>query len=77
VVLSRQPRWLVPGLLIALMLVGLFLSGPGAAIPLLVVAVFLTWLLLLSWPAIRSGGRVARIASVLVIVAAADWRAAS
>lgn len=77
VVLTRQPRWLVPLLLIALLLVGLFLSGPGAAVPLLVVALFLTWLLLLSWPAIGTGGRVARVVSVLVIVAAAGWRAAA
>jgi len=77
VLLSRQPRWLVPLLLIVLMLVGLFLSGPGAAVPLLIVAAFLTWLLVLSWPAIGTGGRLGRIVAVLVIVAAAAWRTAS
>lgn len=73
--LAARPRWVAPLVLGALVLLGLFLPGPGAAVPLLVVAAFLGWLLALSWPAIDGRGRLARGLAVLVVLGAAAWRA--
>ena len=69
--LHSLPGWVVPLGTLVLLLSGLFLSGiPGFAC-LALVAVFLGWLLAVSWPATSPGGRVLRAAAVLVIAVAA------
>ncbi len=69
-VLSRLPTWLLPAVVVALVLVGLFGSAAVGVPALAVVAVLLGWLGYLSWPALPSGGRVLRVGVVVVTVAA-------
>lgn len=75
-VLSRQPRWLLPAVSIALLLLGLFAHGLFSAVPLLVLGAFLLWLGYLSWPAVSPGARVLRVLVVLVLFAAGAYRLA-
>jgi hypothetical protein len=70
-VLHRMPTWLVPVLLAVLLVAGLALSSPVAGVLLLVPAVFLGWLLLLSWPLTSSAGRLLRVIAVLALLGAA------
>ncbi|MBI1378582.1 MAG: hypothetical protein GC157_14035 [Frankiales bacterium] len=76
VVLHRMPTWLVPALLAVFLVAGLALPFPAAGILLLVPAVFLTWLLLLSWPAVSPSGRLLRLIAVLAVFGAAVARLA-
>ena len=73
--LSQQPRWVVPVVMGGLTVLGLFLSGWAGAVPLAFVALFLGWLLALSWPAVGARGRTTRVLAVLVVAAAAAYRA--
>lgn len=71
--LHSMPKFLVPALLLGLFLVGLF-APPAFAIALLVVAAFVTWLLMLSWPALTTSARIIRVLVVAVLVAGAFFR---
>jgi hypothetical protein len=73
-VMTSLPGWLVPVLLGALLVAGLMLPVAWSGLLLLVPALFLGWLLLLSWPAIGTGGRLLRLAAVLVLLGAAVFR---
>ena len=75
-VLNRLPRLLVPLILGALLLAGLALPSPWAALLMLPVAVFLLWLLALAWPVLSVSGRVMRIIAVAVVVVATVLRLA-
>ncbi len=68
VVLHRLPTVLVPILMGVLLVAGLVLPWPAAGLLLLVVAVFLGWLLALSWPIISWPGRITRGLAVLALV---------
>jgi hypothetical protein len=75
VYLSRLPRW-VPLIGVAAFLVaGLAVRGPIGAAALCVVAAFLAWLGYLSWPRLAAGGRIARVATVLLVLAVAALQA--
>ena len=50
--LHHLPRWLIPALVAVLFLGGLAIRGWAGAVLLLVVAAFLAWLAVLSWPAL-------------------------
>lgn len=71
--LHRLPRWLLPVVLAALLVLGLVLPAPFAVL-LLVVAAFLGWLLALSWPLIDGRGRLLRTLAVLALVVIAVLR---
>ena len=59
----------VPVLVVlALVLVGAFI-GPWGAIPLGIVALFLLWMLALSWPRLTGTERLMRVAVILLVVA--------
>jgi hypothetical protein len=73
-VMSSLPGWLVPVVLGVLLLVGLVVPSSWAGLLLLVPAVFLGWLLMLSWPVIGTAGRLMRLAAVLGLLAAALLR---
>ncbi len=61
VVVSRMPR-VVPFLVVAVLLVGgLALKGAAGALLLLLLAALLSFLLVLSWPALRPGPRLLRV----------------
>lgn len=68
--LTSLPRWLVgivPGVLL---LGGLLAPPPWGTIMLGVVALFLFWLLVLSWPRLAGRSRVIRTFVVLLLAAA-------
>ena len=66
-VLHRMPRWLIPVIMAVLMLLGLFIEAAWAGIFILAIAVFLAWLLALSWPVILPSSRVFRVIVILVV----------
>ncbi len=68
--LHRLPRWLLIVAPLATLLLGLLLPYAWAGIFILVLAVFFGWLVLLSWPRLPNGARVARIAVLLLLIAA-------
>jgi hypothetical protein len=69
--LSRLPR-LVPFLiLIALLVSGMLIAGPAGFVLIALDAVFVAWVLYLSWPALSSSERIMRLAVLLVAVALA------
>ena len=68
--LTSLPRWLVglvPGVLL---LGGLLAPPPWGTIMLGLVALFLAWLLVLSWPRLEGRSKVIRTFVVLLLVAA-------
>ena len=72
------PRWLLVILIASSLLLGLALTGPLAplgAIFLLIVATFLGWLLLLSWPVLSPGRRMIRLVVVFAVVGLAVLKA--
>lgn len=64
------PKFLVPGMIAILMLVGLFSPAPYSGIALTVVCMFIGWLMYLSWPLLDSKARVIRFLVFLILVAA-------
>lgn len=65
--INRWPTWLVPLLLGALLVAGLAVPSPWAALFLLPVVLFLLWLLALAWPVLDTRGRLVR--AVVVVLA--------
>ena len=60
--LHRLPKWVIPILMVALLLLGLLIPSNWAGIFIVLIAVFLGWLLALSWPVILPGSRLFRLA---------------
>lgn len=69
--LHRLPRWVLPVVLAAVLLLGLALPSRWAGLLLLLLAAFLGWLLALAWPLVDVRGRVLRALVVLALLAAA------
>lgn len=63
------PGFVMPALLAVAMFVGLAVNAPWAGVVLIVIALFLSWLTALSWPAITPGSRVLRVVVDLAILA--------
>lgn len=72
--MSRLPPLVVPGLMLVLMLIGLaaplWLAVPAFA----VIALFVLWLAVISWPVLSAGARLIRAVMVAIVVAAAVAR---
>ena len=64
------PKFLVPGMIAVLMLLGLFSPAPYSGIALTGVCIFIGWLMYLSWPLLDSKARVIRFLVFLILVAA-------
>ncbi len=64
------PKFLVPGIIAVLMVLGLFLAAPYSGIALTVVSVFIGWLMYLSWPLLDPRSRLIRILVFLILIAA-------
>ena len=64
------PKFVVPALIAGLMVLALFLEGPLAGICLAIVAVFIGWLMYLSWPLLDGRSRVIRLLVLGILVAA-------
>jgi hypothetical protein len=76
--LSSAPKWLLGVVTGGFLLGGLLAPTPWGPALLGVVTVFLAWLLVLAWPRLRAGQRLARAAIVgalaaLVVARAAGW----
>jgi len=67
--LHAMPRFVVPVMLVAALLVGFITTGVISVVAILFVALFVTWLLYLSWPLLDSGPRVLRAAVVALLLA--------
>jgi Family of unknown function (DUF6703) len=72
--MHQLPAWLPPVLAVALLVIGLAVSGWGGAIALAGLAAVLGWLAMLSWPRLSAQGRLLRLASVAVALAVAVVR---
>jgi hypothetical protein len=72
--LQQLPRWLPPVAIAALFIAGLAVPGWVGAALLLVVAAFVAWLGVLSWPALSAQGRLVRLAVPAALVALAVWQ---
>ena len=68
VVLSRQPRWLLPLVTVLLLLGVVLLAAPLAAVCLVALLGLLGWLSYLSWPAADGRGRAVRLTSLAVLL---------
>lgn len=76
--LVSAPRWLIVVGMSALLVLGLIQTGSLAwlgAILLGILALFLGWLLALSWPVLAPGSRMLRLVVVLVLAGIAVLKA--
>ena len=64
------PKFLVPGLIAVLMLLGLFLPAPYSGVALTAVSVFIGWLMYVSWPLLDSKSKLIRSLVFLILIAA-------
>lgn len=76
--LTAAPKWLLGAVTAAVLLGGFLAPNPWGPVLLSVVTLFLAWLLVLAWPRLQSGPRLARTAIVgallaLVVARAANW----
>jgi hypothetical protein len=69
--LSRLPKLLPLAILLAVLGAGVLIGGPPGFILMLLVAVFITWVLYLSWPLLSGSERLMRSAVLLFAVAMA------
>lgn len=58
--LARLPKLVIPGAMLALMLIGLAAPLPIALAALTVVVLFVGWLAVLSWPVLDARGKFVR-----------------
>jgi hypothetical protein len=69
--LRQLPGWAAPLVMAALLIVGLAVRGWGGAIALCLVAIFITWLGYLSWPALSILARAGRLLVTAFVLALA------
>ena len=72
--LSGMPRLAILIGTLALVVVGLLAPLPVALAALVVVFAFVVWIAYLSWPVVGTGGKVARLAMLALIVVLAATR---
>lgn len=78
VMMHSMPRWVLPVALALTLFFGLLLDGTWAwlgAILLGIIAVFLAWLLALSWPLLSGTSRAIRLVVVLAVAGLAVLKA--
>ena len=69
--LSSLPRLVPFLLLLALLVGGMLIGGPVGFLLMSLAAVFVAWVLYLSWPRLNSSERIMRLAVLLLAVAMA------
>jgi len=74
--LHQLPTWIAPLVLVALLVTGLAVKGPGGAVALCGVAAVLGWLATISWPGLSANGKLGRILGIAVVLALAGLQAA-
>ncbi|HEY0470422.1 MAG TPA: DUF6703 family protein [Kribbella sp.] len=75
--LHGMPKLTLPGITLALALIGVFAPVAAGVPALLLLALLLSWLGFLSWPVVTTGQRAIRVFSVLVILLFAVSRIAN
>jgi hypothetical protein len=73
--LRQLPTWVLLVVLVAALVTGLAVRGWIGAVALVVVAAFLGWLALVSWPRLNAAGRLGRAAAIAVLLTAAALQA--
>ncbi|MFI7613879.1 DUF6703 family protein [Nonomuraea terrae] len=71
---TQVPRWVAPAVLVILLLVGFAVANPLGGVAVLPVIAFIGWLAYLSWPSLRIGGKVLRVAMLTFLVLLAATR---
>ncbi|MDA9913105.1 hypothetical protein N9D66_01440 [Candidatus Nanopelagicales bacterium] len=77
IMMHSMPRWILPVGLALFLFLGLILGGSWAwlgAIFLGMIAVFLGWLLILSWPMLSVSSRLIRLAVVVAVAGVAIFK---
>jgi hypothetical protein len=69
--LTRLPKLLPFAILLTLLVAGVLIGGPLGFILMLVAAIFISWVLYLSWPLLSGSERLMRSAVLLLAVAMA------
>ena len=69
--LSRLPRLVPSAILLALLVAGVLIGGPLGFVLMALAALFVAWILYLSWPSLSSSERIMRFAVLLLAVAIA------
>lgn len=64
------PKFLVPAAIAGLMVLALFLNGFWSGICLSIVAVFIGWLMYLSWPLLDGRSRIVRLFVFGILISA-------
>ncbi|WP_308169722.1 DUF6703 family protein [Acrocarpospora catenulata] len=69
--LFQLPRWVVPVVMVVLLLVGFAVADWRGGLAVLPVLGFVVWLAYMSWPSLKAGGRLMRVAlaTFLLLVA--------
>jgi len=73
--LAKLPRWLLLLVTLAVVAAGVLLPSGWGAAALVLLAVFLGWLLALSWPVLGRAQRALRLVTVWLVLGAAAWKA--
>ena len=71
VLLSRLPRWVLLAAVFALLAVGMAGTGWVGAGGLLALLVLLGWFAYLNWPALKTPGRLLRLAALVALAVVA------
>jgi hypothetical protein len=71
----QLPAWLPPLILALLLVTGLAVRGWAGAAALCVLAAFLGWLAVVSWPRLTSLGRLGRVAAIGLLLGLAVLQA--
>ena len=69
-ILQSFNKFVVPALMAAFMVLGLFLQPPFSGLALTVVTAFVAWLMYLSWPLLDHRSKFIRFTVFLILVAA-------
>ncbi|GAB2861289.1 hypothetical protein GCM10022221_71340 [Actinocorallia aurea] len=69
VFLHRLPPWVLPLVVAALMVVGLFVRTWAGALAMAALALFLGWFAYLSWPGLAWSARLLRVGAVVLLIA--------
>ncbi|WP_084962547.1 DUF6703 family protein [Thermoactinospora rubra] len=74
---TQVPRWVVPVVMVVLLLTGFAVQNWLGGLAVLPVLAFVAWLAYLSWPSLKPGGKLMRVAMLtfLALMAAAKFGA--
>jgi hypothetical protein len=75
--LRSLPGWLVFTATLGLVLTGLFGPAPVGAAMLGLIGALIAWITYLAWPELTPGGRLARLGTLALVLAAAVQRVVS